>query len=437
MQRKKVVCFVNHTAETGGAEFALLRLVGSMDRGEWHPLVVFGEDGPAAELFRQRSVETYVLPLDASVGKLRREGLRGSRLFSLRKAVLSLGYMWRLARFFRERAVEIVHTNSMKAHILGGLAARLCRIPLVWHLRDALHPAHLPSPALRLMRGMASWMPQRVVCVSESVARYALGGEWAGRAKVVYDGLEEDAFLEPASAGGDPGKAERKVGIAGRLSAWKGQHVFLEAAAKLLMRGHRVRFEILGGALFGEEVYAQRLQDFVRANAMEGQVEFAGFVSDVSSRIRSWDVFVHASTAPDPCPNVVLEAMAAGVAVVGSDDGGVPELLEGGRCGLLFKPDCPHALCDSIESLLLAPDTREQIAVRARQRAMAHYRCGRVAQEVARVWTEVFNPCVFERRKRPWLEVSVGECTSLNCGTHSHSAQPVPRAWEPKADPGT
>ena len=404
MQRESVVCFVNHTAEMGGAEFGLIRLIAAMNQERWHPVAVFGENGPAVELLRSRSIETYVLPLRPDIGKIRKETLCWSAGVRPGQVAAAAAYVLKLARFFKERGVDIVHTNSLKAHALGGLAAKVARIPLLWRLRDSLHPACLPQPALKLMRFMAHHLPERVVSASLSVAANAFGETQTGRSPVLYDGLDAASFDHPAQISPAEHRNPWRIGISGRLCPWKGQHVFLEAAAKLLERGHKIQFEILGGPLFGQEAYAARLKHLAETCALRDNVLYAGHVSDVSRRIRNWDVLVHASTLPDPCPNVVMEAMAAGVPVVGADAGGVPELLDRGRCGMLFEADNPNALCSAIETLLNAPQRRRAFARAARVRALEHYQSGKMARQMETIWSSLLHPKVRQRRRWPWLE---------------------------------
>ena len=402
-----MVCLVNHAGETGGAEFALERLVASLDRTLWHPVVVFGEEGPAVELMRKLSVETYVIPLGENLRKVRRESLRKFFLSQLGHIFGACSYIFRLRSFLRIRGVTIVHTNSMKAHILGGAAAKLSGIPLVWHLRDSLHPSSLPKQAVRLMRWLAAVLPNRLVCVSKSVAKDALGKECMHLARVVYDGLNDECFeFSPPIDAPKGSSAPRvwKVGIAGRLCAWKGQHLFLEAAAKLIALGMPIRFEVIGGPLFGQEAYADRLKHLVESCALREHVTFTGFVNDVTRRIKDWDVLVHASTAPDPCPNVVLEAMAAGVPVIGADAGGVPELLDEGRYGLLFEPDNPDILSDRIRTLLIDEAYRMRLARDARTRALKIFRTERVARSVEREWSQLTSSDANTRTHWRWLE---------------------------------
>ena len=404
MQRERVVCFVNHTAEMGGAECALARLIAAMNQERWHPVVVFGEEGAAVELLRSRSVEVYVLPMREGLAHVRKEELHMDFCLRRKLTVAAVRYILTLRRFFKERGVDVVHTNSMKAHVLGGIAAAATRTPLVWRLRDSLHPACLTNTALQLMRFLARHLPQRVMSASQSVARDAFGKTAVKKLEIVYDGIEEACFENPAPLPSLKHNGPWRVGIAGRICPWKGQHVFMEAAAKLLERGWDIQFEILGGPLFSQEAYQERLLRFATACTLRKNVLYAGQVNDVPNRIRQWDILVHASTLPDPCPNVILEAMAAGVPIVGANAGGVPELLDHGRCGVLFKADNPDALCSAIEDLLNAPQKRRDYVQAARARALECYQSERVAREVEQVWEQVFNPDVHQRRQWPWLE---------------------------------
>ena len=434
MQRERVVCFVNHTAEMGGAEYALARLIAAMNRERWHPVVVFGEAGPAVELLRTRSVETYVLPMREGIAKVRKEELHLDFCLRTKLPLAAARYVLTLRRFFKERGVDIVHTNSMKAHVLGGLAAAAARISLVWRLRDALHPACLPGAALQMMRFLARHLPDRVASASQSVAQDAFGQLAVKKCAIVYDGLEEACFENPAPLPSLEHNGPWRVGIAGRICPGKGQHVFIEAAAKLLERGWKIQFEILGGPLFAQEAYQKRLQRFATACTLKENVLYTGQVDDVPQRIRQWDIFVHASTMPDPCPNVVLEAMAAGVPIVGANAGGVPELLDYGRCGVLFAADNPDALCSAIEQLLNAPEQRRSFAKAARARALEYFQSERVAREMEQVWETVFNPGVYRRRQWPWLEGGLSDNAILqtaNRAATDTAAASRARVWMP------
>jgi hypothetical protein len=90
--------------------------------------------------------------------------------------------------------------------------------------------------------------------------------------------------------------------------------------------------------------------------------------------------------------------------VVGADGGGVPELLDAGRCGALFPRDDPTALCRQLELIFAQPKRREEYAVKGRQRALSLFRSDRVASDVAAVWDAVFDADVYRRRRWAWME---------------------------------
>jgi glycosyltransferase involved in cell wall biosynthesis len=406
MGNPKTVAFINHTAVLGGGEYALQRLINAMDQRFWCPVVVFGEEGPAAELLRKKSVETYVLPMGPSLRQTRRQDWSGSGCLNISRVFEAGRFILRIQRFLGERAPDLVHTNSLKSHLLAGIAAKWAGIPVVWHLRDLIELAHLPLPAVRQIRFLAARIPQAIITVSKCVASeiHANGnGSEPKRTRVIYDGLEEEAFSETATRA-DRDNRTWRVGIAGRLAPWKGQHLVLQAASILKSKGYAIEWEVVGGALFGEDLYEKGLKNQARELGLHQEVNFSGQVSDVARRLRTWDVSVHASTAPDPCPNVVLESMAAGVPVVGPAAGGVPELLEHGQSGELFAMGQAPALAGAIERLLLSRERRLQIARHARHRAETLFRSERVAREVEDVWRRILEEGGRIEKPRNWIE---------------------------------
>ena len=180
-------------------------------------------------------------------------------------------------------------------------------------------------------------------------------------------------------------KSPVRIGIVGGLRRWKGQHVFLEAAADILDRGHNARFVIVGGPLFAEEAYEAELHALAKSLHIDGRVEFLGFRADVDAILRDLDILVHASISSDPCPNVVLEGMAAGLPIVGSNGGGVPEML-GGDSGLLVPMGDAKALAQAIDRLLSDPPSAAVMGDRAFRRVRSEFTSTRTADGVLRVY---------------------------------------------------
>src|SRR5262249_9015542 len=156
------------TASMSGGEIALLHLLQALDRSRYVPLVVLGEEGPLVERLNALGMETLVLPLDKRVAQTKKDSLTSSALLRFGALWRSMGYSLRLARLMRTRKVDLVHTNSLKADILGGIAARLARVPVIWHVRDRIADDYLPALAARGFRLLCRLLPHYIIANSQA-----------------------------------------------------------------------------------------------------------------------------------------------------------------------------------------------------------------------------------------------------------------------------
>jgi len=159
-QRPRVV-FLDHIGRLSGGELALARLVESLDV-DAH--VILGEDGPLAERLHKAGAEVEVLPLPPIARDLRRDQV-GARPEA---ALASARYVATLARRLRRLRPDLVHANSLKSSLYGGLAARAAGVPLVIHLRDRLASDYLPPPALRVAQGTIRFLASGLITNSTS-----------------------------------------------------------------------------------------------------------------------------------------------------------------------------------------------------------------------------------------------------------------------------
>ena len=118
------VLFVDHTAVLSGGEIALLNLVRSLDTTLVQSFVLLGADGPLVQKISEVA-PTYVDPLDASVRETKKDSLGPSSVLRLRAVIFTAAYAWRVVKFIRKNDIDVVHTNSLKADVIGGIAGRL------------------------------------------------------------------------------------------------------------------------------------------------------------------------------------------------------------------------------------------------------------------------------------------------------------------------
>jgi glycosyltransferase involved in cell wall biosynthesis len=164
------------------------------------------------------------------------------------------------------------------------------------------------------------------------------------------------------------GEQETVAAIFGRLEPWKGQHVFLRAAAQAAAHAPGSRFLVVGGALFGlHPGYSESLRQLATQLGMNGKIQFLGHRQDVFRLMAATDIVVHASTEPEPWGLVVAEAMATGRAVIAAAAGGPQEMIRDGVNGILSPPANERALAAALVALLNDPEQRERLGRMARQ----------------------------------------------------------------------
>jgi glycosyltransferase involved in cell wall biosynthesis len=390
------VLFFDHTAALSGAEIAMLNLVRSLDARKVTPIVVFGAYGPVVEQM-DPFAETHVLPMPLAVAGAKKDSLGVGSLFRLRATFGGAAYIWKLARFIRRNDVDVVHTNSLKADLIGGIAGRLAGRPVIWHVRDRIDEDYLPPSVVRIFRLLSRWVPQFVITNSAATLRSLYPDTTpAGsvpfsirpgeRSAVVHDGTP---WPFPAARTAARNGLVR-IGLIGRISPWKGQLIFLQAAARVRQNFPNARFFIVGSALFGEAEYDRKVRALTESLGISDVVTFTGFRKDVQNAIADMDLIVHASITGEPFGQVIIEGMAAGKPIIATDGGGVPEIVEDGKTGILVPMGDVQAMADAISRMLADPALAAEMGARGRERVRDHFTIERKARKVEALYQERF-----------------------------------------------
>lgn len=378
------VAILDHTAELGGAELALLRLLGTVDRARVDAVVVLFSSGPLEERLRDAGHRVVVVPLDPTVRDISRAA---GPLGVVRGAAAGAAFLGRLVASVRRLDVDVVHTTSLKADLLAVPVALLLRKPLVWHVHDRIAEDYLPARTVRLVRALARSVPRAVVVNSEATAATLPG---ARGLVVAYPGLavgQLAATPRQAQPDGDP-----VVGMVGRLSPTKGQLVLVGAARRVVDARPMTRFRLLGAAAFGAEEHERAIRSEIDRLALGASVELVGFVEDPRTELDALSVCVHASTVPEPFGQVVTEAMAWGVPVVATRGGGVDEIVRtappGAETGLLVAPGDEEGLARALIDVIDHPREALARAARARADVSERFDLERTAETVTLIWED-------------------------------------------------
>ena len=346
--------------DLGGADFCLCRLAREMGRRNW--------DVSVSLRLPTRIVADYQADgIPVLVGGFHRPQVSRGVLGLCRLPYEITASLAHFVGVFRRHRPDLVHVNDLY-DFAPAIAARLLGIPVVYHIRMI----RTRDAERKLFSWLISWSARVSFSVSGAVrSAYfdTAAPRFGHRPEVVPDWANDTLVAEgtpPVPA--DLASHERRVVMVGRLEHWKGQHVFVDAVSKIAENHPDVGFYLIGGRVEGKG--KQDYADAVIAAAEAAGVTYLGERNDVPAILRNADISVHASVRPDPFPGVVLESLLSGAAVIGADDGGVPEMIRHERDGLLVTPGDAAGLARAIDALLKDPDRCERLAKFGRARTL-------------------------------------------------------------------
>ena len=395
------IVYLNPCGKWGGAETSLRELLLSVRTAEpsWELWLWLGEDGPLAGAARDLGVQVVVEPFPRALGRLGEGGGGLGALWSiLTGAAPTARYAFRLAGWLRKIKPDIIHTNGFKMHLLGAWT-RPRQTPLVWHIHDYVRSRRLMSRLVRLFAGACTV----AIVNSRSVARDLQHLLPKLRTAPIYNAIDVHRFspagvnidLDAAAGLAPAADGTVRVGLVSTFARWKGHLVFLEALAQLLseaqVRGP-VRGYVIGGPIYqtdGSQWSLPELQREAGRLGLTGKVGFTGFIDDPASAMRSLDILVHASTAPEPFGMVIIEGMACGKAVIASQAGGASELFTDGENALGHPPGNALELSHQMLRLVNDPALRSRLGTAGRATAVGHFTTHRLAQELVSIYLEI------------------------------------------------
>jgi glycosyltransferase involved in cell wall biosynthesis len=347
MERLRVLYTVNRM-DLGGSQTHLLQVLRLLDRRRFEPLLCC-LTGKGALLERARESDVTVVSLGLG-------GLKSPR---------ALATVIRLARVMRTARIDIAHNYLERANVVGALAARAARVPVVLTSKRGCHERRgLALAGARLSNRLADC----VTTNADAVRAFVHDNESCPLEKMVVipSGVETDRFTPLA-----PGDYKARIGVASdrlvvgtvtRQRVRKGVEEFLRAMAVV-----RERLPAACAVVVGEVDLDEPLAALVRALGLDGHLHLLGRRSDMPEVLAALDLFV-LSSHDEGMSNAVLEAMAMEKPVVATDVGGTPEAVQAGRTGLLVPAKDPTALAHAIVQLLTTP-ARARAAMGERARA--------------------------------------------------------------------
>lgn len=360
----------------GGTELNMVRTLERLDRSEFSlSVIALTDDGP----LRGRVTEAGIPITEVSFAKLGPTGLA-------KRAA-------KLVRTFRAMQPDVVHCHDRYSNALAAPCARLAGVPLVISSRRWW--TAMPNRQLRIANQIAYRMSHKILANSPAVARLMIESEGVPERRIVIvpNFVDEGAFVElPPEAisaarrrFGIP-EASRVITAVAILRPEKRFDLLIEAVEKLRSVTPAVHLLIVGSG-----PCEAMLKQHASALAIEDRVHFAGFLASPPNPHQYGDMSALCSQH-EGFPNSIVEAMAAGKAVVATHVGGIPDAVKEGRTGLLVPPDSAGDLAISIKRVLADDQLRESMGRAARSTARETYAVSAVIDQLQTIYRTARRP---------------------------------------------
>ncbi|WP_419813928.1 glycosyltransferase family 4 protein [Glacieibacterium sp.] len=380
------VCFPFAGGMVGGSHISACQLIKSLDPAHYRPLVVVHQrGGQFEELLADEKIAFEVAPAAVHFGRM--SGLWQSKGIGdhARAAMAVPG----LARFLKQRQVDIVHTNEGAMHITWALPARMAGAKLLWH--------HRSSPEARGLRHLAPHFADKVVGVSAFALSHFNRKPRRVTASVVYSPFDTDIAVDRSAMRAkllaELGLPETTtiVGYFGNFVARKRPLLFVDVIAELAARApERTCVGLMFGGVIDQGLDAEVVER-AAVLGVSSKVKLMGFRRPGADWLAACDTLA-VTAVGEPFGRTLIEAMLLETAVVAVDTGGNSEAIRHGETGLLARVDDAGAIAESILQLADHPEQRARIVAAARQDALDRYGRTRHRQGVEAAYRELL-PC--------------------------------------------
>jgi len=333
-----------YASSVGGVDSVLLQLIEGLDRTRYRPSVLLTAPTAYSQRYERLGCKVLYGPV-AVFGKPTDAG------YYFRNAARLVRSVAAVRRIVREHGVDLIHTHKMEA-FGPNVAGRLLGVPAVQTVHEL---PRRPLAAYKAIGWLDHALNDRVIVLCEESKRmFRWFGRESGKLVKIYNGIEPSVVQAPADR-----PLRRELGLApedklvltvARLSPMKGLTYLLEAADRLRSIRPDLKFAIAGDVAFEHErPYKAKLERDIRERGLEPSVRLLGLRRDVPQLLAQSDALALPSVY-DIFPTVVLEAMNAGLPIVATAVGGVPEMVREGA-GLLVPAGDGGALADALVRL--------------------------------------------------------------------------------------
>ncbi len=349
--------------KSGGVERGTVDLAKHLKQ-HGHKAVVVSAGGPLVGDLTSAGVTHYVLPVH-------------------RKSPLSVFYSVReLAKIVKLENVELIHARSRVPALIAFLVSRRACVPFITTCHGFYN------------RSFLSWVMgwgKLVIAASHIIAQRMRDDFNVSHEKIrlIHRGVNLKEFRLREKRPVDERRRTVVIGLIGRITPIKGHSLFLKAMARVTRVFPNVKIQIIGDA--PKPQYKEELLALTRSLGLSGVVEFLGTRYDIPELLSQMDVLVAPSVGEEAFGRVVIEAGACGVPVVCTRIGGLVDIIEDGKDGLLVPPNDPRQLAEAVLRLLKDPELAQSLADSLRRRVEREFSLDLMFEKTLGVYQEAIS----------------------------------------------
>jgi glycosyltransferase involved in cell wall biosynthesis len=346
----------------GGGQWSLYYLIKHLQKNTFHPIVLCPAEGELAK--RMKGVGAEVVFFD--VGRIR---------------YLDPLVIKKFASLIKERRIALIHTDSTTETFYAGIAARMMRIPLVWHIRVSEEEWVVD----RILANLST----KLILVANAINQRFVWLKDHKKMVVIYNGIdleEFDHFSATSSIRKEFNITRDTVliGCIGRIEKRKGPEYLISAMREI----DSTKLILIGT---GEKEYIRKVKMLCDEFGISDRVMFSGSRDDIPSVLNEIDILVFPSISGEGFPRVILEAMAAGKPVVATDNAGNPEAVEDGLTGYIIPAGNISALAAKLNELVANKKKRMAMGQAGRKRVEEFFTVQHYVQSIQELYHEILR----------------------------------------------
>lgn len=296
--------------------------------------------------------------------------------------------VWGRIRFlyslFRELSPDVAHSWTVHDNPYAGLVGWLAGVPVRWgSVRGSIYAKGFQS-----LPGIYRWLSlhavTKLVVNAASIENELANNHYPPENIIVLPNCTNARSPVASFRKNAPGKPKR-VGMVGNLRSVKNHAMFIDGMAKVISSIPDAEAVIVGQPIPAEPHLYQQLQSRIAAYHLNGQIKLLGHRKDVPELMRSFSVFCLTSRS-EGTPNVILEAMAAGLPVVATRVGGVPDVVQEGKTGFLVGPEDINEFASRVKQILQNPIQAKKMGIEGRRIVERKYNCALAVSRLTNVY---------------------------------------------------